>query len=303
MQLDLHKNSTIPLPRWTNTDVFDSFHSGSVGSSCSTVSTAFVESITDKVRLFAEACDRLASISVFSDLTGGFGGLCSSLLSEIRDDFGHHVMIPVWAMRQTQRVEDGTDLKSLVQRLDVPLSYASITENANLFLPITASSQYLSGTFGTVADAEREALSYLTLAMAVECSGSFMGGNIATTATSVVEWCADASGGGRWPVGMLEGFFTKEMSSALSFKSKVQAACERYTCFNSDEHREHNSSNIFESSLVENFQLNPFMESFSAMRFESGSNHGRYLKPFTNLVHIRSDTDSAGLNYRFPFSQ
>ena len=290
------------MPVWTTPERFDSFHKGLHESACGEVPFSFVESVTDKVRYFAEAVDQLSAISVMSDLQGGFGGLCSSLLSEIRDDFGNRVMIPVWGMSDSLQSTsndldsvDETDLKHQLQRLDRPLCYGGIIEYSNLFLPLSANSQCIQKFFGIPAAANimhEISLSYIALAAVLECA-SFSSYGAATG--GIVEWCAKVSGAGRWPVGFLEGFLCSDRSAAV-MRRNIQAICERFTCFNSDEHREHTSSNIVVHSNSDMRCLNPFMESFSSVLLTTKrtATDSIYLKPYTNLLHVRSGDDSAG---------
>ena len=289
---------------WTTPERFESFHKGSLESSCGEVPYSFVESVTDKVRYFAEAVDQLSAISVMSDLQGGFGGLCSSLLSEIRDDYGNHVMVPVWGMTDSLQpypnswdTLDESDLKQQLHRLDLPLCYGGIIEHSNIFLPLASNSQCIRKFFGIPATASilhETSLSCIALAAVMECANYSSYGH---SSGGVVEWCAKASGSGRWPVGLLEGFLCKDRSVAEMQRS-IQVLCEKCTCFHSDEHREHTSASIVAVQSDNDMRcLNPFMESFSSVLLNTKSKSITdqvYLKPYTNLLLIRSRDDSAG---------
>mmetsp|Transcript_13296 Transcript_13296/g.18233 ORF Transcript_13296/g.18233 Transcript_13296/m.18233 type:complete len:448 (+) Transcript_13296:497-1840(+) len=319
----MHKKSFNPLPRWTTSESFDSFHKGLVGTTCSDTNESDIESITESIRYFAEACNRVTSISVMSDMHGGFGGLCSSLLRDIRDDMGNHVMIPLWAMTENSSTTDSLDediqLHAQLKNLNIPLCYSNMIEHCNLFIPVSScSTAKLVRDFGfthSTSDPDQSnnshsALSYLAVATAVEAASSayYMSNSV-----GVVEWCSSATSAGKWPVAMLESSFYRSNDLNNShhspeFSRRILESFNEYSCFESDEKREHfSNSSVSASNSVGGSakpfnlrNLNPFTTSFSsvingsfAAKFDKNYVYG---KPFVNMLNIRSDESNSDLS-------
>ena len=150
MKPELHRKSIAELPAWAcSSDKFDSFHKGVLNNAMNdTITTEYTDAFMDRCRYFAEGCDHLSTIEVYTESTGGLAGLTSTLLQLIREDYGNSVCIPLWSITDhssAYSVSSGdhtgySQMKSKLNVLDAPLFYDGTIEHSNVIIPISLNS-------------------------------------------------------------------------------------------------------------------------------------------------------------------
>lgn len=281
------------------------------------------------MRYFAEASNRVVAINVFVDGDSSFGGLCSALLKEIRDDMGSHVQLPVWSASRgccAPKASGSADLTSQLEELNAQLLYAAVIDQSNLFVPLSCNPVEVweafigHGESGGLEEARvPTGFPHFAVAAAIESACSAF--TSADRAMSVVEWCSAASGGGRWPVAMLEAAFAASLaphgSTANALRSVIESSFKQRASIFEDggsvEKLNHMSgagrvrSSAEDSPLL---QLNPFCSSLSAAlhgplsAVAAAAQERRvtgaavYRKPFANMLNINSSVEdsSPGMN-------
>lgn len=172
LKAQLHSKSMSPLPTWTTTRNFEVYHRGRIGSAINEhITVEYLDALLDRCRYFAEACDRLTCIDVFCDLRGGFAGLTASLLSELAEEYGASVALPVWIADNYRPEHSNAE-----ELLQYALLIDSIAEQSSLQIPFSqhqilnelyAVSPTLIGDMGIANDLEREQFeNYLSTAIA-----------------------------------------------------------------------------------------------------------------------------------------
>jgi hypothetical protein len=141
---EMHPRCKFGLPMWTSPAAFDSFVAGSTGE---VISASDLEVLVDNFRFLAEECDYLTTVHVIADVFDGFGGLGYRLLEEIREDYAG-LCIPIWALNSSpahSRLQDNHIQSSMLssksanaalRQSNIPLSYAKLSNVANLISPI-----------------------------------------------------------------------------------------------------------------------------------------------------------------------
>jgi len=144
---ELHRKSIAELPAWAcSSDKFDSFHKGMLKNAMNdTITTEYTDTFMDQCRYFAEGCDHLSTIEVYTESTGGLSGLTSTLLQFIREEYGNSVCIPLWSITDhssAYSISSGdhigySQMKSKLSVLDTPLFYDGTIEHSNVIIPIS----------------------------------------------------------------------------------------------------------------------------------------------------------------------
>ncbi len=307
-----HHKSICSLPVWSNAQNFDSFYKGYVGREQSDgVTEEFLEEVLERIRYFAEACDYLSSVTCLADLQEGFGGLSSSIVDKIAQDYGRSMSIPVWGFTDTPIETDhvfNTDSseasgKGSLQALNVPLSYSRLLEHAQLFIPIDANLS-VSRLTGTKSVDFRSAS--LVMALAIESSTGFH--LPADRRLSVKAWTSEATYMGRYPVCALEsylhdikGLFGDGSGDGVERdpEADVLGTFSDFDCFHSEDVRQYNHDKRKDAQR-QLFNINPFTTSFSAVNNGAWAvdpaavGDYQYVRPFTNSINVQGEF-SAGL--------
>ncbi|KAL1463128.1 hypothetical protein WDU94_014912 [Cyamophila willieti] len=97
-------------------------------------SEAMSEDWTDKVRAFVEECDCLQGFQILSDATSGFGGLCSSSLQHLKDEYSTKATL-VFPVTPPRTPESNFKLSTV----NTVLMMASLGELADMFSPLSLS--------------------------------------------------------------------------------------------------------------------------------------------------------------------
>lgn len=142
-----------------------------------TITTEYIDAFMDQCRYFAEGCDHLSTIEVYTESTGGLSGLTSTLLQLIREEYGNSVCIPLWSITDhscTYSASSGdhtgySQMKSKLNVLDAPLFYDGTIEHSNVIIPISLNS-ILSSIYANDASGYRSSNSmynkYISTAVA-----------------------------------------------------------------------------------------------------------------------------------------
>jgi len=159
----LHPKTVCQLPKWSTGDRFDLFHKGVVGGSRrggssvnDTITADFLDDALDRCRYFAEACDRLSTIEILTEHTGGIAGLTASLLEALREDYGNSICVPIWSLSGNtlpadiglQTLEQMDTMKNKLAILDTALFHTQCAEyGASAMVPISRQ-QILASVYG-----------------------------------------------------------------------------------------------------------------------------------------------------------
>ena len=158
------------MPLWTTSQQFDTYFAG---LSPEILPVSVKDDIIDRIRYFAEECDNIGCIRVFSDLHDGFGGLSCSVVEELRDDFPSTAM-PVWGFTEASDVQVGREsatIRSNLHSLGVPLCYNRLRDAASIIIPIgnpRAIAEQLSSSLHV--DGREAYQSSAVVAMAIEAA-------------------------------------------------------------------------------------------------------------------------------------
>eukprot|EP01038_Epipyxis_sp_PR26KG_P004621 gene4621-6500_t len=208
-QLSLHQRSLTPLPTWSNPLNFESFFNGN-SSYADALSKEFVAVISDKVRYFAEACDHMALLDIYSDINNGYGGLTCSVLEEIRDDYGN-IPVCVWGL-DSNPVEAKTlsglpTIHSNMNHLNSPMLYSQICELSTLFIPVNI--DHISTPVSLRNRHCNEKYSKTAIvASSIDIATCFLLKNGVTDSVrfsnNCYQWCNSITSAGRFPIGCLQ---------------------------------------------------------------------------------------------------
>jgi hypothetical protein len=269
----LLSNSICPLPLWTNTSNFDTY---CAGATYEHISSLLLETYMDNFRYFAEECDYLSTVNIFSDIFDGFGHLTTRLLEEIREET-RSATIPIWMLQGNDSIITTYELqkkKDMLKELNTPICYANMSEHATMIVPINhtnAMSNILPKDRKLFTHFESSAL----IGTAIETMTSIEylkkpNNNEGSKWTSIHNLCQGATALGRFQFTGLE-ISLPFMASYLETSPDLL-----WDSFVKEKHR--NSSN-----------LNPFTLSLSSAAITSSfeSNKERRFDNFTNMLSIR----------------
>lgn len=77
-------------------------------------------------------------------MCNGFGGLCSHLLEELRDEYGTKSLV-TFGVTETQ-LPDGTNKEAAYRVLNSALSFGQLSQNSDLFIPLSLAGEVLPHT-------------------------------------------------------------------------------------------------------------------------------------------------------------
>ena len=125
---------------WQGTHAFDGFGEGSEWCR----SDDRREDLRDVVRRWAEECDALAGFHVAAEDLGGFGGLATAALEEIRDEHGGNVPVCVFSLRppasaNASRSSAEAASARRVSMLNEGLASATFAPETDAYIPVCAS--------------------------------------------------------------------------------------------------------------------------------------------------------------------
>nr|XP_023030368.1 protein misato [Leptinotarsa decemlineata] len=108
----------------------------------------FEEDFSDKIRNYIEECDGFQGFHVLTDCTNAFGGLTSSCMEHLQDDYGRKsiLVFPVIPSHfpdneyQTEEEKLQSVIIDSVRMLNVALSFNEFTENSSLLVPLSVGS-------------------------------------------------------------------------------------------------------------------------------------------------------------------
>ena len=137
----LHPRSARTLDGlWQGTHAFDGFGEGSEW--CRSEDRR--EDVRDVVRRWAEECDALAGFHVAAEDLGGFGGVATAALEEIRDEYGRNVPVCVFSLRPprcacAKASESDSASARRVSMLNEGLATATFAPETDAYIPVCAS--------------------------------------------------------------------------------------------------------------------------------------------------------------------
>ena len=122
---------------WQGTHAFDGFGEGSEWCR----SDDRREDLRDVVRRWAEECDALAGFHVAAEDLGGFGGIATAALEEIRDEHGRNVPVCVFSLRPPANADADASSSSArrVSMLNEGLASATFAPETDAYVPVCAS--------------------------------------------------------------------------------------------------------------------------------------------------------------------
>ena len=137
----LHPRSARTLDGlWQGTHAFDGFGEGSEW--CRSEDRR--EDVRDVVRRWAEECGALAGFHVAAEDLGGFGGVATAALEEIRDEYGRNVPVCVFSLRPprcacAKASESDSASARRVSMLNEGLATATFAPETDAYIPVCAS--------------------------------------------------------------------------------------------------------------------------------------------------------------------
>lgn len=117
-----------------------------------TVTKEYVENILEQCRYFAEACDYLSTIEIYTQPHGGYSGITASILPLLREEFGNSICIPIWSIDDDTYDNDSNNainnssntsvlsletMKEKLYVLDTILFYNQTLEYCDITIPIS----------------------------------------------------------------------------------------------------------------------------------------------------------------------
>jgi hypothetical protein len=264
------------LPLWTTQDTFDSFL-----SSATSVPREYIEMFMEKLRYMAEECDMLSTIQIFADIHDGFGSLAGRIAEDVREEYGRGINMPIFAFTdvETNRTEIDRDaMSNTLRELNVPYSYARLTEFASVVVPVspaaTTSLPYLLFPYSTSPLPSKYHSSSI-VACAIDSAMGFQQFlNSTASPVSMDDWLYKVTGAGRFPL--------CELETAVPFPSRPSESPGHMNKLD----------NFF--ATTEEGPLNPFAHSLSSStrgEFAVTERQGEYMRsrqrPFTNVINIR----------------
>ncbi len=131
------------LPTWCTTDTFDTFMAGNAQSHDAVLNSSYIDNYLDRIRGFAEECDNLSMIQLFSDSCDGFAGFTASIMEELRQDY-RGISIPIFALTRPPQMGNimhtHQNMNVQLQALSLPYFYSQVSEFASVTIPIACSS-------------------------------------------------------------------------------------------------------------------------------------------------------------------
>jgi hypothetical protein len=258
VQVPLLDRSKCEVPLWSSSGQYSNQHNQFdnyfAGYGNEVLSVSYKEEIFDAFRRSIEECDHIDTVNVYADIFDGFGGLCCSLLEEIKQEMPS-VYVPVWGMTSSNDIKRAGS--SISKLMSIPFAYYGIMENASVIVPVDArlASSLLPGTSAAAAVErqrwESESTVSGVLASAIDTAFDIMNtydsDRVAAEnvrhhrlGVSIRQWGHAATGGDSFPMCKLEA------TAVDPFNSENQNFTE--TAFNSQT----------------NEAINPFMKSLSA---------------------------------------
>lgn len=275
----LLSNSMCPLPLWANASNFDTYCAGATNEQ---VSSTLLEIYMDNFRYFAEECDYLSTINIFSDIFDGFGHLTTRLLEEIREET-RSATIPIWMLQGSDTVITTYELqqkKNMLKELNTPICYANMSEHATMIVPINhtnAMRHILPKDRTLFTHFESSAL----IGTAIETMTSIEylkkpNNNEGSKWTSIHNLCQGATALGRFQFTGLE-ISLPFMASDVATSSELL-----WDSFVKEKHRHNSNLNPFTLSLS---SAAISSSSTSSVSFESDKE--RRFDNFTNMLSVR----------------
>ena len=209
------------MPVWKTKENFYSFHQGKPSKGHGTeadqgLEANFYETVLDRIRHFAEACDHVDAIDIITDSLGGFSGLTASIIEDLREDYGSALPLPIWCLTDDQNAKTAHDktIKEEVISMNSALFLSECVEDSNLIAPISLQRfQHMNSLAAAqskhhsveIAVALETAMSYRQAII----EGTFGREHLMDFQPSFVgtkEWCSVCTRGGLLPVVALEYF-------------------------------------------------------------------------------------------------
>ena len=78
-------------------------------------------------------------MNIFCDVNSGYGGLTSTIVGEIRDDYGNNLAMPIWAFEDIVDSEVGNYTRKNVQELNKSFFYNSVLGSSSCIVPVSIS--------------------------------------------------------------------------------------------------------------------------------------------------------------------
>lgn len=205
-----------------NKSNFSNFHEGCVNHRNELLHADFLDFFLEEIRFFAESTDRLTVLEIYADIFDGFGGTTSSLLESLQEEYGKTSSLVAWGFTNPVEINSGKGtLIGELNMLNMPLVYESISEHADIFLPIDTKNFTRELFGGKVLD--KNTIAYTT-AISLESAFCFntKQSNSAIEGGKMVvqDWCHAATCGRKLPIAALE-VLIPEMQNNCKIESAI----------------------------------------------------------------------------------
>lgn len=290
----METKSICELPKWSHAGNFDSFYKGIFQSRLNdTLDSHFFDDYMERVRYFAEASSRMSVIEMYTDFHNGFAGLSYSILDKIREEYGNSLAVACFCFPDpypTTSRSHGLTTRDVLRDLNLPLAYSSISELANIIIPMDMS-ETLSHINVISSMKNRIEVSAAVASVVESATGTY----ISEPFTSE-ELIFLATKGGNFPICSIEAYISSldNRTAHNIFDARIKASFNDLGC---DDVVRPSATATSRSST-----LNPFcgsMSSVSSGKWRASTilsaHSNNCMKPFTNVVNFRGTLSSGEL--------
>eukprot|EP00879_Flechtneria_rotunda_P013994 GHRR01014621.1.p1 GENE.GHRR01014621.1~~GHRR01014621.1.p1 ORF type:complete len:376 (+),score=113.27 GHRR01014621.1:168-1295(+) len=148
LQVDMHPSTALVLPGvWQGVAQWDGWGPAAPPGAAREAA----EAVQEKVRWWAEQCDRMQGFQIFADDTGGWGGITLDLLQALRDTYAWQPLM-YFSVQQQQQATSSSPARTARRTrhvLSSSISIAEVTQYSSLYVPMAAPSKWLGATGGS----------------------------------------------------------------------------------------------------------------------------------------------------------
>ncbi|WIA17309.1 hypothetical protein OEZ85_014174 [Tetradesmus obliquus] len=190
LQVDLHPSTVLILPGvWQGSSAWHGWGPAPDSSS----SREAAEAAGDRVRWWAEQCDRLQGLQVLADDLGGWGGVGRSIVQELREEYASQPLLYFSLQQQQQQQQQqaaaNTNSSSSSRRqLSQCMSVAEVTQLASLYVPLVAPAS-TAGSSSNFQAAALLAAAIDTATLPLRCNSAHTAAGAALGSTDLHSLC------------------------------------------------------------------------------------------------------------------
>jgi len=145
---------------WEGVHTFDTFGEGRMAL---VESTERREAVIDRIRYFLEGCDSPQGMHCIADVSGGFAGFSSEILTELRDDSFSRKNVCLFASEPPRRIfrsaldipramdeDPSSQSKRRIQSLGDAMCMGTLSDKCDLYVPLTSTTMKAAGMASAV---------------------------------------------------------------------------------------------------------------------------------------------------------